>query len=152
MSQAQSLLGLRRPGRGLGHGGRAIVRGAAGWVRYRAGHHLVSRTLGLGELRGRDLLGAAQVGVVRIVLIPAAELPRLQANTGKAFTPPGLSIAVEHAVADGPSHGDLAGQTLATGFTPERARQDVPVFIGSGHAFLQAKINPHRAGVRPIGM
>lgn len=58
------------------------MRGAAGWIRYRARHNLVSSTLSLGKLRGRDLLGTAQVGIVRIVLVPAAELPGLQAHAG----------------------------------------------------------------------
>ena len=34
MPEAQRLLGLRRPGRSLGHRGCVVVRGPAGWIRY----------------------------------------------------------------------------------------------------------------------
>ena len=116
----------------------------ASWLRssvwrYRNGHYLFSSTLGLGELRGRDRLRTSEVGVVRVVLVPAAELPWFQAHAGVALPPPGLlGLAVEHAVADGPGHCDLAFKPLTSTFTPQRARQAVPVFVGSGHAFLQA--------------
>lgn len=68
------------PRPGLWHRGRVVVRSAAGRVRHRTRYNLVSRALNLGALRGRDLLGTAQVSVVRVVLVPAVELQRLQAH------------------------------------------------------------------------
>ena len=62
VAELQRLLGLRRPGRGLRHGGRVVVRGAAGGIWHLAGDHLVSGDLRLGELAERDRLRATQVG------------------------------------------------------------------------------------------
>lgn len=72
MPKAQRLFGLRRPGRSFWHGGRVVMRGAAGGVGRCTGDHLVSRALSLGKRRDRDRFGAAQVGVVLVVLVPAA--------------------------------------------------------------------------------
>jgi len=50
-----------------------------------ASHHLISDYVHLGNLAERNRLRIAQIGVVRVVLVRATELPDLQAYTGIAL-------------------------------------------------------------------
>ena len=104
--------------------------------------HHVSSDPGLSELTDRDGLCATEERVIRIVLVPATELPGLQTHPGIALTPPiRLAIVVKvdvHTIANGPRYGDLAGQSLTSSFCPERSGEYVSVLFGCGHAFLQA--------------
>ncbi|MNY51379.1 hypothetical protein D3C86_1869600 [compost metagenome] len=114
------------------------MRGTAGGVRHLAGYHLVSGDLRLSKFTEWDRLRATQVNVVRVVLVPAAELVRLLAYAGVPFAPPGLGLAVVHTVTNRPGHGDLASQGFAAGLAPECAGKDVAVSICDSHSFLQA--------------
>ena len=71
--------------------------------------------MSLGELAERNRLRAAQVDVVRVVLVPSSELIELLAYAGIALSPPRFSFAVEHSVTDGPRYGDLADQAFTAG-------------------------------------
>jgi len=46
-----------------------------------------------------------------------------------------MVLAIELALANGPGHGDLAGQALAL----QRAGEDVAVFLGNSHNFSPDK-------------
>lgn len=72
------------------------MRSTAGGICHFASDHLVSGNLRLGKLAERDLLGATQVGEVRVILVPAAELARLLAHTRIALSPPRFGLAVTH--------------------------------------------------------
>lgn len=63
------------------------MRGTTGGIRHLAINRLVSDPR-LCQFAERNLLGATQVGVVRIVLVPATELVWLLANPGVAIAPP----------------------------------------------------------------
>ena len=146
-AEFQRLLGALHPHRWLRHGGRVVVRGAAGRIRYFPGHHLLRSNLRLGEFAEWDLLRTAQVGEVRVVLVPAAELVRLLADAGIPLPPPGLGIAVVHAVTDRPGDGDLTGQTFASGLTPKSTSEDVEVFFSCGHNFSPDEKKPAHGGL-----
>ena len=146
VAELQRLHGTPRPNRWLRYGGRVVVRGAAGGIGLLSGHHLVSGDPCLSELAERDHLRAAEIGEVRIVLVPAAELVRFLAHADISFAPPRFGLAVVHAVADRPGYGDLAGKGFSAGFTPQRSGKDVAVIIGCSHAFLRAKKIPLSGG------
>lgn len=128
VTERQHLLGLRRPGWGLLHGDRAVMRGAVGWIGHLAVDYLVSGDPCLGQLAERNLLRAAQIGEVRVALVPATELVRRLAHAGIILPPPRIEFAVVHSVANGPGHGDLTGQGFAACLAPQRARKNVAVF------------------------
>ena len=70
---------------------------------------------------------------VRVAHAPEAERVGLLAWADIA--PSRFDLAVIHAVADDPGHGDLAGQQFAADLAPQRAGEDVAVFLDFGHHF-----------------
>lgn len=92
----------------------------------------------LGQTRGTVFIGANQVGVVRVVLVPATAL---MASGTHRHSPRATTngLPVVHAVADRPSHGKLAGQGFAASLAPQRAEEDVAVFLDCSHHVLQDK-------------
>lgn len=147
-AQPQGLLCLRCPRRRRLYAERVIVRRANGWTRHLSVDHLVGSDPGLRQLPGRDLLCSDEIGEVRVVLVPAAELVRLLAHTGVSLTPPRTGLPIKHAVADRLGHGDLAGRTFAAGLAPQGAGKDVAVFIGYSHHFSPDEKNPLFSGLR----
>jgi len=142
----QRLLGALHPHWWLRHGGRVVVRGAAGRIRHSPGHHLFSSNLRLGEFAEWDLLRTAQVGEVRVVLAPAAELVGLLADADIPLPPPRFGIAIGHTVADRPGDGDLTGQAFVASLPQSVRARMSRSFSVAFITFLQAKRSPRMAG------
>lgn len=58
-------------------------------------------------------LEPTKVRIVRVVLVPADEPPRFQADASVVIAPPRLGIAIAPSVADHTGHRDLASETFA---------------------------------------
>ena len=112
MPEPQRARGALGPFRSVWHRGGVIMCRTACRVGRRAGDHMISSNLRARKLAKRDRLGATQVWIVRVVLIPATELPWLQAYARVTLPPPiRFSIVVQvllHAIANGPGYGNLA--------------------------------------------
>lgn len=87
----------------------------------------------LGQFAERDLPRSAQKWKVRVIPVPATELVGLLAHAGVALPPPRLFFSIEHAVADRPCHGDLAGGSFAARLAPQRTGEDVSVCFSDAH-------------------
>ena len=120
-AQLERLLCLRCPCWRLNAGG-VVMRGAAGGVRHLAVDHLVCGNPALRQLAERDLLHADQELIVRVGLVPAAELVRLLADASVALAPPRIGLSIKNTVADRPGHGDLTGRALAAPPGPRPCR------------------------------
>lgn len=101
-----------------------------------------SAATALGLVLGTgDRLRANQVDEVRAVRIPAVELVLGLVHAGITLAPP-LGSAIVHAVANGLGDGDPSGQAFAASLPPQRAREDIAVYIGCSHSFLRAQKKP----------
>ena len=97
------------------------MRGAASWIWHLSIDHLVSSDSSLRKFAKRDLFHADQELIVRIGLVPAAELLRFLALTCIPPFSPRFALSIEHTVTHCPRHSDLASKSLATRLNPQRA-------------------------------